>query len=71
MDQTEPSSATEEEDQTEAGSAHTADRGPTEDEERLAEQSQERYEGDAESVAEHERAMNQKGVEEKGEGRIG
>ena len=70
MDQTEPSSATEEEDRTEAEAPHTADREPTKDEERLADQAQERYGDDAESVAEHERSMGQKGAGVEGEGRI-
>jgi hypothetical protein len=70
MDQTEPSPATEEEESAEAGNPHDADRAPTEEEERLADESAERYEDDAETVAEHERSMGETGAGEKGEGRI-
>ncbi|HSZ37655.1 MAG TPA: hypothetical protein VK773_11250 [Acidimicrobiales bacterium] len=70
MDETKPSSATEEEDQVEAGAPHTADRAPTEEEERLADESRSRYADEAESVSEHERAMGETGANEKGEGRI-
>lgn len=71
MDQTEPTPATEEADRAEAESSHVADRAPTAEEERLADDSRKRYEEDADSVAEHERSMNETGAEEKGEGRIG
>jgi hypothetical protein len=71
MDQTKPSSATEKEDRADAEHTHTADRVPTEDEERSADESRKRYEGDAESVAAHEREMNETGAKEKGEGRVG
>ena len=70
MDETTPNSATEEEDRTEAHAPHSADRVPTEDEERLADESRERYGSDAESVAEHERSMGERGKNQKGEGRI-
>jgi hypothetical protein len=70
MDQTEPDPATEEEERAEASSAHVADGAPTDEEEGLADQSRDRYAGDAESVAEHERSMNEIGADEKGEGRI-
>ena len=70
MDETKPNSATEEEDRNEADAPHSADRAPTEDEERLAEESRERYGDDAKSVAEHERSMSERGANEKGEGRI-
>jgi|HubBroStandDraft_3_1064219.scaffolds.fasta_scaffold857146_2 hypothetical protein len=71
MDQTEPDPTTEEEERAEANSAHVADRAPTDEEERLADESRNRYAGEAESVAEHERSMNEIGADEKGEGRIG
>lgn len=70
MDQTEPTPATEEEERAESGSAHAADRAPTQEEDRLADESAERYRDDAASVAEHEREMGEAGVEDKGEGRI-
>lgn len=70
MDETEPNAATEEEDRTEAGAPHVADRAPTEDEERAADEARERFGDDAESVAEHERSMSQRGASDKGEGRI-
>ncbi len=70
MDETKPSSATEEEDRIEGESAHTPDRPPTKEEERLADESRKRYADDEESVAEHERSMNETGANEKGEGRI-
>jgi hypothetical protein len=70
MDQTDPTSATEEEDRTEADASHVADRAPTGDEERLADESRARFGDDAESVAEHERSMGERGANEKGEGRI-
>jgi hypothetical protein len=71
MDQTEPNAATEEEDRAEAEAPHTSDRAPTQDEERSADESRDRYAHDADTVAEHERAMNERGANEKGEGRIG
>jgi hypothetical protein len=70
MDETEPTRTTEEEERTEADAAHTADRAPTEDEERSADEARERYGDDAESVAEHERSMGERGANDKGEGRI-
>ncbi|HUE06853.1 MAG TPA: hypothetical protein VMP41_05470 [Acidimicrobiales bacterium] len=70
MDHTEPDKKTKEDELAEAGTAHIADRGPTEDEERSAEESRQRYAGDADAVAEHERSMGEKGADEKGEGRI-
>jgi hypothetical protein len=70
MDHTEPDKKTEEDEMAEAGTAHVADRAPTEDEERSADESRERYADDANSVAEHERSMSEKGANEKGEGRI-
>ena len=70
MDETEPTSATEDEDRSEADTSHTADRAPTEEEERLADEARERFSDDAESVAAHERSMSERGVEAKGEGEI-
>jgi len=70
MDRTEPDKTTEDDERAEAGKAHVADRAATEEEERLADESRKRYADDAESVAEHERAMNETGANEKGEGRI-
>ena len=70
MNETEPNAATEEEDRAEADAPHAADRAPTEDEERSADEARERYGDDAESVAEHERSMGERGANEKGEGRI-
>lgn len=70
MDETEPDAATEEEDRAEAGAPHSADRAPTEEEERLADRARERYGDDAESVAEHEKSMNERGAKGQGEGRI-
>jgi hypothetical protein len=70
MDQTEPDPATEEEERAEESSAHVADRAPTDEEGLLADESRDRYESEAESVAEHERSMNEIGADEKGEGRI-
>ena len=70
MDQTEPDPTTEEEERAEASSAHDADRAPTDEEERLADESRDKYAGEAESVAEHERSMNEIGADEKGEGKI-
>jgi hypothetical protein len=65
-----PSEVTEEEERTDASSPHMADRAPTEEEERLADESASRFAGDAATVAEHERDMAETGAEEKGEGRI-
>jgi hypothetical protein len=70
MDHTEPNETTEQEERAESKRKHTADRAPTEDEERSADESRVRYEDDAESVATHERSMNEAGAKEKGEGRI-
>jgi hypothetical protein len=70
MDHTEPNATTEDEDRAESVSGHVADRAPTEDEERAADKSREQYADEAESVAEHERSMNETGADAKGEGRI-
>lgn len=70
MEENKTSPATDEEDRLEADSPHDADRPPTEDEERLADESRERYSDDAKSVADHERSMNKTGADEQGEGRI-
>lgn len=70
MDETKPDATTEEEDRAEAGASHSADRAPTEDEERAADEARDRYGDDAESVAEHERSMSERGAKDKGEGRI-
>lgn len=70
MEHTEPTSVTEDEERTEANSPHDADRTATPDEERLAEESAKKYADEAESVAEHERAMDETGADVKGEGRI-
>ncbi len=70
MDHTEPDKTTEEDELAEAGKEHVADREPTEDEERLADESRQRYAEDADSVAEHERSMGERGADEQGEGRI-
>ena len=70
MDHTEPDKATAEDELAESSKEHVADRAPTEDEERSADESRERYRDDASSVAEHERSMGEKGASEKGEGRI-
>jgi hypothetical protein len=70
VDHTEPNKTTEDAELAEASEAHAADRAPTEEEERLADESRDRYADDAESVAEHERSMNETGANEKGEGRI-
>jgi hypothetical protein len=70
MDRTEPDKTTADDERVEAGKAHVADRAATEDEERLADESRKRYADDADSVAEHERSMNETGANEKGEGRI-
>jgi hypothetical protein len=71
MEHTDPSRETADEERTEAADvAHEADRAPTPEEERLADESKERFAGDAESVAEHERSMTETGANDKGEGRI-
>lgn len=70
MDRTQPDKTTEEDEMAEAGKAHVADRAPTDDEERLADESRERFADDADSVSAHERSMNETGANEKGEGRI-
>jgi hypothetical protein len=70
MDHTEPNNTTKEDELAEASRAHVADRTPTEEEERLADESRERYADEADSVAEHERSMDEKGADEKGEGWI-
>lgn len=71
MEHTDPSVETEDEERTEAADvAHQADRAPTPEEERLADEAKERNASQAESVAEHERSMNETGANVKGEGRI-
>lgn len=71
MEHTNPSSETADEERTEAADvAHQADRAPTPEEERLADQSRERYASEADTVAEHERSMTETGASEKGEGQI-
>jgi hypothetical protein len=70
MEHTDPSQTTEEEERTEAESPHMADRAATPEEEQLADEARQRFAGDAETVAEHERSMNETGAEEKGEGRV-
>jgi hypothetical protein len=71
MEHTNPSRETADEERTEAADvAHEADRAPTPEEERLADESKERYADEAETVAEHERSMTESGASDKGEGRI-
>lgn len=70
MEETEPSQETEEEERTDAEAPHMADRAATPEEERLADESKDRFKGDAADVVEHEREMGELGAEEKGEGRI-
>ncbi len=70
MDHAEPDKTTEEDELAEAGKAHVSDREPTEEEERLADESRQRYAEDADAVAEHERSMGKTGAGEQGEGRI-
>lgn len=50
---------------------HRPDRPPTEEEERAADAAAEKPVADPESVAEHEREMNEVGADQKGEGRVG
>ncbi len=70
MDHTDPNKTTEDEEEAEANSPHVADRAPTDEEERLADESRERYANEADAVADHERSMTETGASEKGEGRI-
>jgi len=62
---TRPSRATRESERDEADAPHQADRAPTTDEERLAEQHRASPE-----VSEHERDMAERGADQPGEGRI-
>ena len=64
-DHTRPSAATRSAEQEAAGVAHEADRAPTTDEARLAEQ----HRPDP-RVAAHEKEMAERGKHQKGEGRI-
>lgn len=63
---------TEEAEEVDALAAHQADRGPTEEEEELADRSSEELEksGNRQTVSEHHAEMHQRGVEQRGEGRI-
>jgi hypothetical protein len=71
MEHTNPSRETADEERTEAADvAHQADRAPTPEEDRLADESKERYGGEADEVAEHEQSMNETGANVKGEGQI-
>lgn len=70
MEHTEPSQETDEEERTDAEAPHMADRAATPEEERLADESRDRFAGDAEEVADKEREMGEIGADEKGEGRI-
>ena len=64
-DHTRPSSATRSAEQAAAGKDHEADRPPTDEEARLAEQHQLEPE-----VVAHEKEMAERGKNQKGEGRI-
>jgi hypothetical protein len=70
MEHTEPSQETDEEERTDAEAPHMADRVATPEEERLADESRERFAGDAAEVAEKEHEMDELGADVKGEGRI-
>jgi hypothetical protein len=70
MEHTEPSQETNEEERTDAEAPHMADRAATPEEERLAEESRDRFAGDAAEVAKREHEMDELGANEKGEGRI-
>lgn len=72
MNPTEPDKATEAAEDHEAGAAHEADRPATTDEEEAAERARRDPEltGDLEEVGEHYQDMTERGVEDKGEGRI-
>jgi hypothetical protein len=70
MEHTEPSQETDEEERTDAEAPHMADRAATPEEARLADESKDRFAGDAEEVAEKEHEMGELGANEKGEGRI-
>lgn len=70
MEHTEPSEEIDEEERTDAEAPHMADRAATPEEERLADESRDRYAGDAAEVAKREREMGELGADEKGEGRI-
>lgn len=65
MDTTGPSRETRDAEREEAEQKASADRPPTEDEERLAEQHQ-----SDQSVAEHEAEMLERGANQPGEGRL-
>lgn len=62
---TRPSRQTRDAERDEAEAPHQADRAPTDDEERFAEQNPA-----SPDVAQHEEEMAEKGVQEQGEGRI-
>ena len=64
-ERTQPNSATRAAEQAAAGKAHEADREPTTDEARLAEQHDV-----SPDVAAHEQEMAERGKNQKGEGRI-
>jgi hypothetical protein len=70
MEHTEPSQETNEEERTDAEAPHMADRAATPEEERLAEESRDRFADDAAEVAKREHEMDELGANEKGEGRI-
>jgi hypothetical protein len=59
---------TEQAEQADAFRSHGADRAPTEEEERLADQSAKDV--DEDTVAEHEKEMDELGADVKGEGAI-
>ena len=65
-DHTLPSSDTRAAEQQQAGKAHEAGRGPTEEEARAADSNPMDP-----SVAEHEKEMLERGASQKGEGRVG
>lgn len=70
MEHTEPSQETDEEERTDAEAPHMADRAATPEEARRADESKDRFAGDAKKVAEKEREMDELGADDKGEGRI-
>lgn len=70
MEHTEPTQETDEEERTDAEAPHMADRLATPEEERLADESRDRFAGDADKVAKSEQEMDELGANEKGEGRI-
>ena len=69
---TQPDESTADADEREAQAAHTADRPPTEDESAAADRAREdrSVSGDQQAVGEHFREMAERGVGQKGEGRI-